>query len=274
MTNSENKSVLTAAGSVNWLSTLITTCFCSYTALVGHRVAPLFSRQALDMLLTGALFTLPYLFMPFLTRYFTSRFSSRNTITFSQLALFLLMGMGTAVLFLVPGAGLTLPWIILLLAMVVLSGMICAAYRSAQRIYIAETVEKSSFPLAGAVTESTTFAGIIAGVTGAAAAAELHFPPGATGIFLLGLAFISLSAATRLRPTLAPLPRLRFSGLPKTWLAVIRREERGRELLLTGIGESYLFGSIIFAASLAVQYITLSQGVASPVLEYAVLQNE
>ncbi len=271
MTNPENRSVLTAAGSVNLLSTLITTCFCTYTALVGHRVVPLFGRQAVDMLLTGALFTLPYLFMPFLTRYFTSRFSSRNTITFSQLALFLLMGTGTTLLFLVPESGLTLPWITLLLAMVVLSGMICAAYRSAQRIYIAETIEKSSLPLAGAVTESTTFAGIIVGVTGAAAATELHFPPGATGIFLLGLAFISLSAATRLRPTLAPLPKLRFSGLPKTWLAVIRREERGRELLLTGIGESYLFGSIIFAASLAVQYITLSRGVASPVLEYAVM---
>ena len=121
MTNPENRSVLTAAGSVNLLSTLITTCFCSYTALFGHRVVPLFGRQAVDMLLTGALFTLPYLFMPFLTRYFTSRFSSRNTITFSQLALFLLMGTGTTLLFLVPESGLTLPWITLLLAMVVLS---------------------------------------------------------------------------------------------------------------------------------------------------------
>ena len=262
-----------ALGGMNLISTLIFTSFCAYSALVGHRAAPLWGRQALDVLLTGALFTLPYLFMPFLNRIFTGRFSSRNTITFSQLALFLLMGAGTGVLFALSGgtANKVLPAV--LLGMVFLSGMICAAYRSALRIYIAETFPRKLLPGAGAVTESTTFAGIMAGVTGAAIAAGLEFHRGAAGVVLMGLAFISLSLATRLRPTLPPLPGGRISGMPGTWLAVIRQEERGRELLLTGIGESYLFGTIIFAASLAVQYVSLNAGflLKDPALEYAVM---
>ena len=125
------------------------------------------------MLLTGALFTLPYLFMPLLIRYFTTRFSSRNTITFSLLAQFLLMGAGTVVLALVTGGSIAFPGVILLLIMVILAGMIYSSYRSALRIYIAETVAKNRFPRAGAVTEGTTWAGIIAGVAGAGIAAEL-----------------------------------------------------------------------------------------------------
>ena len=252
---------MTAVGVMNFTSTLITTCFCAYVALVGHREAPVFSRQALDMLFAGGLFLLPYLFMPLLIRYFTTRFSSRNTITFSLLADFLLMAAGSVILALVTGGKIALSGVILLLLMVVLSGMIYATYRAALRIYVAETVEKAALPRAGAVTETTTFAGIIAGAIGAAVAAELDFSRGVAGIWLTGIAFISLSVATRLRPTLAPLPKLRFTGLPRTWLAVIRREERGRELLLTGIGESYVFGAIIFAASLAIQYLSQTFGI-------------
>ena len=264
---------MAAVGVMNFTGTLITTCFCAYVAMVGDREAPLFGRQALNMLLTGALFTFPYLFMPSLIRYFTSRFSSRNTITFSLLAEFLLMGAGGAVLALVTGGRIARPGVVLLLLMVVLSGMIFAAYRAALRIYVAETVSKSMLPHAGAVTESTTFAGIIAGVVSAAVAAELGFSRWGAGIFLTGLSFMSLSAATRLRPTLAPLPRLRFSGLPGTWLAVIRKEERGRELLLTGIGESYVFGAIIFSASLAVWYVTGISGIhlGDITREYAII---
>ncbi|MBO5790857.1 MAG: hypothetical protein J6S54_00115, partial [Lentisphaeria bacterium] len=252
---------MTAVGVMNFTSTLITTCFCAYVSMIGDREAPLLGRQALNMLLAGALFILPYFFMPFLIRYFTSRFSSRNTITFSLLAEFLLMGAGGMVLALVTGGKMALSGIVLLLLMVVLSGMIFASYRAALRIYIAETVAKNMLPRAGAVTESTTFAGIIAGVFSAAAAADLGFSKWGAGIFLTGLAFMSLSVATRLRPTLAPLPKLRFSSLPRTWLAVIRREERGRELLLTGIGESYVFGAVIFAAALAVRYVTGVSGI-------------
>ena len=47
---------MTAVGVMNFTSTLITTCFCAYVALVGHREAPVFSRQALDMLFAGGLF--------------------------------------------------------------------------------------------------------------------------------------------------------------------------------------------------------------------------
>ena len=254
---------------MNLISTLIFTCFCAYTALVGHRAAPLSGRQALDVLLTGALFTLPYLFMPLLNRTFTGRFSSRNTITFSQLALFLLMGAGAGVFCAVANGTAEKAVIGGLFCLVFLSGMICAVYRSALRVYIAETLPKKLLPGAGAVTESSTFAGIMAGVTGAAVAAGLDFHRGAAGVVLMGLAFISLSLATRLRPTLPPLP----GGTPGTWFAVIRQEARGRELLLTGVGESYLFGTIIFAASLAVQYVSLNPGflLKDPALEYAVM---
>ena len=97
MKNSEKAPDMIVVGAVNMLATLVAGCFCAYVALVSHRESPVFSRQALDMLLTGALFTLPYLFMPLLIRYFTTRFSSRNTITFSLLAQFLLMAAGAVV---------------------------------------------------------------------------------------------------------------------------------------------------------------------------------
>lgn len=261
MKNAEKVPDMAAVGVMNFTSTLITTSFCAYVALVGHREAPFFERQALNTLLTGALVILPYFFMPFFIRYFTTRHSSRNTITFSLLADFLLMGAGAVVLALVTGGKIALSGVILLMLMVILSGVIFSTYRAALRIYIAETVSKNMLPRAGAVTECTTFAGILAGAAGAAAAAELDVSRGGAGLCLTGLAFMSLSVATRLRPTLAPLPKLRFSGLPRTWLAVIRREERGRELLLSGIGETYIFGAIIFAVSLAIQYVSRNSGI-------------
>ena len=214
MKSSEKVPDMAAVGVMNFTSTLITTSFCAYVALVGHREAPVFERQALHTLLTGAFLVLPYFFMPFFIRYFTTRFSSRNTITFSLLAYFLLMGAGAVVLALVAGGGIAFSGVIILTGMVLLAGMIFSTYRAALRIYIAETVPKNLLPRAGAVTESTTFAGIIAGAVGAAVAAELGFSRGGAGVWLMGLAFISLSVATRLRPTLAPLPRLRFQEFP------------------------------------------------------------
>ena len=214
---------MAAVGVMNFLCAMFVTCFCACAGLAGHQEAPVFRREALDMVLTGALFALPYLFMPVLLRYFTTRFSSRNTVTFSQLAGVILMGAG-ALLFL-PGNGrIGASGTILLLFLVMLTGMDYAAYRSALRIYIAETVAKSRLPLAGAVTESTTFAGIVAGIAGAGIASGLEFSRGMAGAFLTVVASLSLSVATRLAPTLAPSPKLRFSGLPKTWLAVIRKD--------------------------------------------------
>ena len=267
---------MAAVGVMNFLCAMFVTCFCACAGLAGHQEAPVFRREALDMVLTGALFALPYLFMPVLLRYFTTRFSSRNTVTFSQLAGVILMGAG-ALLFL-PGNGrLGASGTILLLFLIMLTGMDYAAYRSALRIYIAETAAKSRLPLAGAVTESTTFAGIVAGIivagiAGAGIASGVEFSRGMAGTFLTVVALLSLSVATRLAPTLAPSPKLRFSGLPKTWLAVIRKEEHGRELLLTGIGESYVFGAIIFAAALAIEYIVSTPGHSSleTLREYAV----
>ncbi|MBR2372762.1 MAG: AMP-binding protein, partial [Lentisphaeria bacterium] len=260
MKTSEKSPDLVSIGFVNFLSSLVTACFCAYAALAEHRGSPVFNRQAMNMLLAGALFTLPHLFMPPVTRYLTTRFSSRNNITFALLTNFVLMTAGITVFALTIGVKIALPGIMMLMGMVMLCGMDYTVYRTALRIYVAETVPKAMLPVAGAVTECSTFAGVVAGVIAAGLAAELEISPAGAGVCLTGLSFMALSAATQLKPTLAPFPRLRFSGLPKTWLAVIRKEEHGLELMLTGIGESYIIGAIIFAASLAIQYVSFTFG--------------
>ena len=94
MKSSEKVPDMAAVGVMNFTSTLITTCFCAYVALVGHREAPVFERQALHTLLTGAFLVLPYFFMPFFIRFsiFTRVQKCRFSLILSHFSPYLFCG--------------------------------------------------------------------------------------------------------------------------------------------------------------------------------------
>ena len=244
---------ITLLAGTNFLSSFNPAFFCTFTALFVSGSALLFDRLAMNVLFTYALFALPMLFTGIPEHYLTTKFSCRNVVTFSRFFEFSSAIFAT-VLF---ALGVKNP--VLLFFPVVLQGIEYAMYRPALKGYTAEMVPRPLLSRAGAATESVTFFGIAAG---ASAAIWLYVvqnlfggPKFPAGLLSAALALYSLLLATRLEPDLAQKRSIRFSELPRRWLDTLRNQPRYRELVLTGIGESYIFGIMIFVSAMTVQYI-------------------
>ena len=72
-----NKGII---GGVALLSALIPVYVCAYSALLINQEVPVFSRQALNVLLVAAVYTAPFLFTSVFCQFLCTRFSARNVV--------------------------------------------------------------------------------------------------------------------------------------------------------------------------------------------------
>jgi len=254
-----NRNAIGYAAGMNFLSSFNPALFCTFSALVIFHENPLFSHQSYHVLLVFALLALPMVIAGAPVQFWTARYSCRNIVIISRAAEMATMLLGAAAV-----ALLKTLHAVPLLAVILLLGIEYTIYRPALKCYTAKMVRKNLLPWAGAGTEAAGFLGISSGGIIALATFLIardykgsFWPAGLYGALV---SFYSLILATRLNPDHAVNPKLKIMELPGAWLETFRKQARFRELVLTGIGESYVFGSLILVASMTVQYIGIQFG--------------
>ena len=242
------------AGGTNFLSSFNPALFCTFAALLIYHNAPLFGKLSYHVLLVFALLALPMLLAGAPVQYLTARYSCRNIVILSRAAEMVTMLLGTLAVYLI-GSLHAMP----LLLIILLLGTEYTVYRPALKCYTAGMVRKPALPWGSAATEAAGFLGISSGGIIALATFLIaqsnqgsYWPVGLYGAMV---SFYSLILATRLNPDRPVHPKLKIMELPGAWLETFRKQARFRELVLTGIGESYVFGALILVASMTVQYI-------------------
>ncbi|MBO5761925.1 MAG: MFS transporter [Lentisphaeria bacterium] len=258
-TGKNDTNIISLLAWTNFLSSFNPAFFCTFTALFVSHHSLMFDTLAMNVLFTFALFAVPLIFTGIPEHYLTTRFSCRNVVTFSRFFEFF-SSILAAIIFTCPFKNS----VILLFLPVLLQGIEYAMYRPALKGYAAEMVPRHLLSKASGTTECGTFSGIAAGAT---AAIWLSFlenlfggPEYLAGLFSAAIALYSLLLATRLSPDFALKHNIRFSELPRRWLDTLRHQPRYRELVFTGIGESYIFAIMIFVSAMTVQYIFSFQG--------------
>ncbi len=234
----------------NLQSALLPVFYCAYAALLMNAECPVSGKLSFNVLLMAAVYTFPLLVTGIFAQFFNTRYSVRNVIVFVKIFEIMVSVLGGVFLLTAPAWG-PLP---LFLAALLLGGCY-SGYRPALKIYTSALIERPGLSLAAGFTEFTTFAGILAGAVAAVIAFDFHSPRIFPALFPVLLAFAGLALAYRMVPVPAHRLRLRFADLPRQWFNVFRKQQRYRELVITGIGESYIFASIILTASIAIHYI-------------------
>ncbi len=239
-------------GGVNFISIFNPVFLCTLIGYLISRDHPVFDRHIYNIFLTAGIFVLPLLSLSALVQYVTSAFAVRNVLVFTKIGEVAVILLTAVCLFTDTQIGTYLA-----LTGVFLLGAGFAFYRPSLKIYISEMLAKSELSRAAAATECSTFAAIFSGVISAVLCA--HFNPW-SGCEVIGniiLAMIAVSFATGFPTNQAMYAHVKVRELHNHWLESFRAHRRFRELLLTGIGESYVFASIILLASLAIQYIAV-----------------
>ena len=242
-------------GGVALLSALIPVYVCAYAALLINEKVPVFNRQALNVLLVAAAYTVPFLFTSVFCQFLCTRFSARNVVVFSRaVEIFLVLA---SAFFLAPIKRLG-PAPLLIFAGCL--GVVFSFYRPALKIYLADAIDKKELSRTTGIIEAMTFLGIIIGTVSAVFC--IHFIPNAAAVSAaaVSLATLNLLLASHLDPNKSFCRKLRFRDLKQQWVSAFKLQQRYRELVLTGIGEGYMFASIIMVASMAMQYISLQFG--------------
>ena len=255
-------SIIAAMAGTNFLSTFNPAFFGTFAALLIFQTNPIFSDLTHNVLFVFALYAVPLLFTGVPEHYLTTKYSRRNVVTFSRFfeALTGIWAVFAILFYPVLGrAGL--------LSVVVIMGIEYAMYRPALKGYAAEKLPRHLLSWSCAITESTTFFGIVAGAWMGVVAMYTHSnfasPLYLAGGLSLAIAAYALVLSTRLDPDLARQHNVKFSELPRQWLDTLRKQPRYRELVITGIGESYIFGMMIFVAAIIVQYAAVHLETAS-----------
>ena len=247
------------AAGMNFLSSFNPALFCTFSALLIYHESPLFDRLSYHVLLVFALLALPMVTAGPPVQYWTTRYSCRNVVILSRAAEMLTMLLGALAILLIRTLH-AMPLLIIIL----LLGIEYTIYRPALKCYTAEMVRKNLLPWASAGTEASGFLGISSGGIIALAtfiiAKDNYGAFWPAGIYGALVSFYSLILATRLNPDQAVNPKLKIMELPGAWLETFRKQARFRELVLTGIGESYVFGALILVASMTVRYIGVQFG--------------
>ena len=226
-------------------------------------------RLILNVLCVAGIFTLPLVLTGIFSHYCCTRFAARNVLCVSKILEVIIMLLGVAAA-LPEKAGYQL------LAVVFIYGADYSFYRPALKQYTAFAMTKSELSRAIGKVESMTFWGIVTGAICAAGACEIGSLHGISSVPSLALpccmAGYGMLNAARLWPDLPVMPRVRFADLPRQWLDTFREHPRYRELVLTGIAECYIFGAIILAAALSIQFIDARAAAFSSVVHlYATL---
>ena len=239
-------------GGVALLSALIPVYVCAYSALLINREVPVFDRQALNVLLVAAVYTVPFLFTSVFCQFLCTRFSARNVVVFSRAVEIFLILFGSFFLAPVKKFG-PVPLLVFAACM----GVVFSFYRPALKIYLADAAEKKELSRNAGVVESMTFLGIIIGTVSAVFC--IHFISSTAEIGAAGvmLATLNLLLASHLNPNQSFCRKLRFRDLKQQWVTAFKLQQRYRELALTGIGEGYVFASVILISSMAMQYISV-----------------
>ena len=245
--------ILAVAGT-NFLSACNPVFFCTLAALWINLHYPFFERQVLNVLFVSAVYTSPLLVTGFFAHYLNTRFSTRNVIVFSKAAEILLALLG-ALTFWIPGKSC----VGFMLAAAALLGAEYSIYRPALKIYTAGKNSRLELSRSGAAVEAATFAGIVLGTVTAVLVFNLselcHSRPGTGALLSVLVAIYSLMLASRLEVNLPANSRVRFTELPRRWIDTLRLQPRYRELVLTGMSEAYIFGSVILMSALSMQYL-------------------
>ncbi len=227
--------------------------FCTISALYFHRHAPLFAQQAYDVLFIGFLYALPWLVSSAASQYLLTRYSSRNVIVYSRLldvvgAIFATIFALTVDATGFAGLGVT----------AVFMGLNFSGYRPALKVYASAMVEHRQLPQFAAAIEAATFGGITLGVAAAVAALKLDLPLALAAAVTIPAAVIgrycSFSLVSVVPPKFDENSRYR-EPFPLAPPAGLKKQQRYRELILTGVGECYVFGAIILISSMAIHYL-------------------
>lgn len=241
---------MTTIGGVNFFSVFNPVFLCT---LLGYFIAgnhPVFERHIYNIFVVAGVYVLPLLFTSAFVQYVTSAFAVRNVLVFTKIGE-AFVTVFTAICLIthsVTGDFIALAGIMLL-------GAAFSFYRPSLKIYISEMLPRSELSRAAAATECSTFAAIFTGVISAVLCARFNPWPGWETLLIVLFSLISVSWTTHFPTNKAMYENVHVKDLQTHWLDSFRTHKRFRELLLTGIGESYVFAAIILIASLAIQYI-------------------
>ena len=248
-----------AVAGTNFLSAFNPVFYCTLIGLFITVHHPIFGRQALNVLFVAAIYTSPLLVTGVLAHYLNTRFSTRNVIVFGKAVEILLAALGAAV-FRIPGE----TGVCFMLAIAGMMGAEYSIYRPALKMFTAERNSIHELSRAGAAVESTTFAGIVSGTVTAVLVFNLselcHERPEFGALLIVLTAIYALLLSRRIGVNLPAKRMVSFSELPHRWLDSLRLQPRYRELVLTGMSECYIFGSVILMSALSTQYIDINFG--------------
>ena len=264
---------LAAVAGTSFCSAFNPVFFCTLVALYINQHHPFFPRQALNVLFVSAVYAAPLLVTGVLAHYLNTRFATRNVIVFCKAAEVFLSICGVLVFCVPAPAGASL-----MLAMAAILGAEYSIYRPALKIYITERNGVHELSRAVAAVESTTLFGIVLGTFTAALFFRLselcHERPWIGASLTILIAIYSLLLSRRIDVNLPAKKLVHFSELPRRWLDSLRLQPRYRELVLTGMSECYIFGSVILMSALSIQYIDVnfsSGGMTSELHLYSIL---
>ena len=238
---------------INLFSAFNPVYFCTLTAICFFRETPVLFRQSYNVLMISALYALPWLFSSALSKYFLTKFSSRGVVVYCKLA-----EISVAIMAVVFSALTGKMGYIPLFAVAVLMGLSYSIYRPALKTYAAEMVKLKSMARFAAAVECATFAAIALGTVLAAAASFQNIPIYYAVALTLPIAFFGLFSSFSLSPVYAPKNSAVYTDpFPLSPPAGLKKLQRYWELIFTGIGECYIFASIVFVSSMVIHYFSL-----------------
>ena len=262
--SAENQTSRLNAFWINLFSSFNPVYFCTLTALCFFRENQLLARQSYNVLLVAALYTLPWMCSSALSKYYLTRFSSRGVVVHSKLA-----ETGIAVMAVVFAALTGTLGYIPLFAVAVLMGLIYSIYRPALKTYAAVMVSRRRTAGFAASVECGTFIAVVLGVVSAVAVHYSNLAVYYAVAVALPVAVAGLYTSFSLAPVNAPAVTGGYNEpFPLAPPAGMKKQQRYRELLYTGIGECYVFASMVLISSMSLQLLDMHRD-GSPVwLQY------
>ena len=237
---------------MNFCSSFNPVYFCTIVALLLYRDIRLFEQQALNVLLISAFYTVPWLCSSAASHAFLVRFSSRNVIFYSRVVEVLISIAATCLIAYTDKTGY-----IPLFVIAVLMGLTLSIYRPALKVYTSKTVSRQRLAKICAATECATLLGITAGTVAGVVAVHWHTSNVLAVAFTIAVAAVALVCSSLLKSIPAPKSeksemKLQLQiQIPKGFVKM----QRYRELVMTGVGECYVFAALILISSIAIQYL-------------------